>query len=193
MGASGMTLGRFFEIGEKALPKKRLSEAGSSAAMSSLKVCLATEAKWIDWPTAFGGVVGKLKELLDIDIVDVMAWGWERYGEIRKYADGEKYPPDETYFVPIAEGAIRSVHRPYVEITINETVKEKVTFDVVFTLSVKGVVLGIQGGRIRQIRTGSCKGKGTVKLGNVLLAEKETEPIELPGSIDLGEGIALTG
>lgn len=67
----------------------------------------------------------------------------------------------------------------------------KIPFQVDLALVLKGVVLKIQAGRIKTVRTGSCQARGSLKCENLLLLEKKTQVIELPGLIDLGEGVAI--
>lgn len=55
----------------------------------------------------------------------------------------------------------------------------------------KRILLVIQNGRIMEIEAGTIKGKGIVKCENFTLLEKESEILNLPGSVKLGEGIAI--
>jgi hypothetical protein len=49
--------------------------------------------------------------------------------------------------------------------------------------NLKGFVLRIQNGAIREVQTGQCEAKGTIKYGNLTIAEKKLQPIKLPLSI----------
>ena len=55
----------------------------------------------------------------------------------------------------------------------------------------EGIILKIQEGKIKEITTGTCKGKGTVECENILILERKTRPFCLPGSVSLGEGIPI--
>jgi hypothetical protein len=73
----------------------------------------------------------------------------------------------------------------------NEKQVGKIEFNIDISLTLKGIILKIRDGRIKEILTGSCKGKGTVRYGNLVITEKETGSFTLPGSIDLGDGIPI--
>jgi hypothetical protein len=62
------------------------------------------------------------------------------------------------------------------------TVK-KLTLSVSLNLKLKASLLKVQNGAIREIQAGSCEGKGTIKYGTVVIAEKKLAPIKFPLSI----------
>ncbi len=92
---------------------------------------------------------------------------------------------------PLAEHTVKSEHHPYVEILVNGQSTGRIVFDVSIVLILKGFVLKIQDARIKAVQTGSLQGKGKFSLGDAVLAEKVFDQNPLPGSIDLGEGVAL--
>ena len=51
--------------------------------------------------------------------------------------------------------------------------------------NLKGFLLKIQNGAIREMQTGQCEAKGTIKYGGLTIAEKKLEPIKLPFSIPI--------
>jgi hypothetical protein len=120
-----------------------------------------------------------------------MVKAWNKYRELLKYTDKEKYPPDVSVLVPLAEHTIKSEHKPYIEILINDKSVGKIDFNINISLTLKGIILKIRDGKIKEIQTGSCKGKGTIKCEDLVILEKETESFSLPGSINLGEGIPI--
>ncbi len=187
------TLKELFSIKEKELSGKRLRRMKSVERMKSLKERLSTDAKEIRWPMAFSEVIKKINDLLNIRILDILAAAWDKYRDLLKYADRNKYSPDETFFVQLAEHSIKSEHHPYIEILINDRPLTKIDFEIVASLALKGIVLKIQDGKIKEILAGSCTGKGIIKCEKFLLLEKETESFPLPGSISLGEGVPIRG
>lgn len=187
-----ITLCDFFSFTEKGLSKKRLLAMESTVGISKIKKALQEKAREIKWPMAFDEISKKIDELLNIDLAYIMVRAWNKYRILLKYRDREKYPPTETLLVPLAEHTIRSQHHPYIEILINDTQVGKIVFNINISLSLKGIILKIQDGRIKGIRTGTCKGKGRVKLEDIVILERETESITLPGSIDFAEGVIIT-
>lgn len=189
MNNSQITLNQFFSL-EKELLQKRLPIIESSEKISSLKERVLKEAK-VKWPVAFNKIVEKIEDIFDIGILDIMVMAWNKYRILLKYLDREKYPPSETFLVPLAEQTIKSEHHPFIEILINDELVGKIEFNITISLMLKGIILKIQDGKIKEVLIGTCKGKGTVKCENLVILEKETESISLPGAIDLGEGIPI--
>ena len=46
-------------------------------------------------------------------------------------------------------------------------------------------------GKIKEVITGTCKGKGTLKCEDLVILEKKIESIPWPGLITLGEGVPI--
>ncbi len=186
MDSSEITLDQFFAMKEDAL-----STIESSKGMEALKEKIQKESTTIKWPVALNEITKKVRDLLSISVIDIMVKAWNKYRELLKYTDKEKYPPDVSVLVPLAEHTIKSEHKPYLEILINDKAVSRIDFDINISLILKGIILKIQDGKIKEIKTGSCKGKGNVKLEDFVIMEKETESISLPGSINLGDGVAI--
>ena len=136
-------------------------------------------------------VTGRFGELLDIRLTDILAGAWCKYRSLRKYADRQHYPPEESVVVPLVEHDIQSDHSPFIEVVINDTPVLKLTFSVDLALHVDSAVVRIQDARIREIRPGSVNVKGSIAYGPAVIVERKSSTLTLPGAIDLGEGIAL--
>jgi len=189
MSNSQITLNQFFST-EKKLSPEQLSPLESNKKVSSLKEKIWKETK-VKGPLVLDLIIKKTAEILDIGILDIMVKAWNKYKILLKYLDKEKYPPDETFLVPLAEHTIKSEHRPSLEILINDQPAGKIEFSISISIMLKGIILKIQDGKIKGVTTGTCKGKGTLKCENIVILEKKTGSIPLPGSIDLGEGIPI--
>ncbi len=185
-----ITLNQFFSL--KELSQSRLSTIESSEKMSLLKEKVSKEIKEIRWPVTFSEIIKKIEDLLNIGTTDIMVMAWNKYRILLKYTDKKKYSSNETFLVPLAEHTIKSEHKPYIEILINDKSVGKIDFNINISLTLKGIILKIRDGKIQEIQTGSCKGKGTIKCEDFVIMEKETESISLPGSINLGEGVPIT-
>ncbi len=186
MDSLDITLNQFFPLKEDVF-----STIDSSKGITSLKEKIQKESTEINWTIALNEITEKVKDLLNINVVDIMVKAWNKYGELLKYTDKEKYPPDVSVLVPLVEHKIKSEHKPYLEILINDKSIGKINFNINISLTLKGIILKIQDGKIKEIKTGSCKGKGILKLEDFVIMEKESESISLPGSINLGEGVSI--
>ncbi len=191
MNQPPITLNHFFSFHGKELPQNSLSGIESNEKISSLKEAFSREAKGIKWSVAFREMIKKIEDLLNIGVPDIMVKAWNKYSLLLKYSDKKKYSPDETFLVPLAEHTIKSEHHPYLEILINNKPVGKMVFDINIALMLEGIILKIQDGKIKEILTGSCKGKGTIKHGDFVIFEKASGPISLPGTLDLGDGLPI--
>ena len=164
-------------------------ESGSHAA----ELGIAFDAAKV--PGGWAGLRGRILEeggkLLDVSLLDVFRWAWNKNRELSRYRDRAKYPSHETFTVPLAEHTIKSTHKPHVEIRIDGAKKGQVDFEAVVEIAVKGMTLEIRDGRIRKIRTGACTAKGSFSCEGLRLVERESKPLPLPGTIDLGEGMEI--
>jgi hypothetical protein len=188
-----ITLRELFKIDPNEITARAESGVDLYRDSAELKESVKKEARAIRWPWVRGLVAEKSREILNLNIVDVLADAWKKYTEIEKYADGQKYGPEESFLVPLAEHTVKSKHHPYVEILLAEKPVGRVVFDLEFSLTLDGFVLKIQDGIIREILTGSAKGEGKLSLATVSLFKRETRPLDFPGHIPLGRGIPLRG
>jgi hypothetical protein len=168
--------------------KTRIEKAGH---VTSLRERISTTVGKPVWPDAFDEISRKVVDLLDMNLIDLLLGAWNKYQGLKKYLDKEKYPPTQSVLVPLGEHTVRSEHRPYVEVLINDEVVARITFQVALVFTVRGVLLLVQDGRIRSVKTGEIKGKGTVKCEEALLLEQDFRTVSLPGTVDLGEGIPI--
>jgi hypothetical protein len=188
-----ITLRELFKVD----PKEVTARAGSGVdlyqAATEIKESVKREARAIRWPWVRDLVAEKAHDVLNLNVVDVLGEAWKKYAEIEKYADRQKYGPEDSILVPLVEHTVKSKHHPYVEILLHEKPVGRVEFDLDFSLTLAGFVLKIQDGIIREIQTGSAKGEGKLALATVTLFKRETKPLDFPGHIPLGPGIPLRG
>ncbi len=136
-------------------------------------------------------LIRQVSDLLNINILDILAGGWSKYSEFLEYLDKEKYPPDETAFVPLIEHTLTSNHSPSLQPVINGKSLGKIEFDVNLEFLLKGVILKIRDGKIIGAKIGTIEGKGDVQYDGFKLFEAKSHPIGLPVNIDLNPGIPI--
>ena len=192
MNTVPFTLSQFFSLKEKELSPDRLSAIESGEQVSAVKGLVLKQTKGVGWGVIKEEIFKKLGDLLEISIPDILVAAWNKYQILLKYLDREKYPPNESFLVPLAEHCITSEHHPYVEILVNDQPVGKIGFDINVALTLEGIILKIQDGKIKEIFTSTCKGKGTISCDHKVILEKKTESVPLPGTIDLGQGIPIT-
>jgi hypothetical protein len=171
--------------------KMKFQAAESVKSLSALEGRLKQEGNKITFKAAMEEVIKGVQSLMNIKIEDVLLPAWKKYLSLRKYLDKEKYPPEKTSMVPIAEHTVKSEHRPFIEFLINDKPAGRLDFTIAVSLVVKGMILVIRDGKIRSIKTGECSAKGTVSCENIIIAEKSSEIVPLPGTIDFDRGIPI--
>jgi len=188
-----ITLRELFRVDPKEVTARARSGLDLYQTAAEIKESVKREARAIRWPWVRDLVAEKAHDVLNLNVVDVLAEAWKKYAEIEKYADRQKYGPEDSILVPLMEHTVKSKHHPYVEILLHDKPMGRVEFDLDFSLTLAGFVLNIQDGSIREIQTGSAKGEGKLALATVTLFKRETKPLDFPGRIPLGPGIPLRG
>lgn len=188
-----ITLRELFKVDPKEITARTGSGVDLYQSATDIKESVKREARAIRWPWVRDLVAEKGQDVLNLNVVEVLAEAWKKYAEIEKYADRQKYGPEESVLVPLVEHTVKSKHHPYVEILLHEKSMGRVEFDLEFSLTLEGFVLKIQDGIIREIQTGSAKGEGKLTLATVTLFKREAKALDFPGHIPLGQGIPLRG
>ena len=176
MADQTVTLRNVFALPEAGAPDR------SSAGWKAFHDKLSEEVKSIK-TAAMPDVAAKVGELLDIPIPDIFLASWKKADVLRTRLDESRKEPETEMQLELAEHTINSQHHPSIEVRIQDTPVKKIEFTVRLAFKLKGFVLKIQSGAIREMTTGACEVKGTIEYQGLIIAEKELAPINLPGSI----------
>jgi hypothetical protein len=149
------------------------------------------EIKGVKWISSMPDLAPKICELLDIKIPDVLIAAWKKVEDLRAVLEKSKLTPDETIYLELAQHTINSEHKPSVDVKIKGATVKKIELVIQLGFNLKGFVLKIQNGAIREMQTGHCEAKGTIKYGGLTVAEKKLEPIKLPFSIPIPAQLAV--
>lgn len=188
MNSLPTTISQLF-LSPEDLSAERFSSVESERVISSLKEKIARAR--VKWPVVIDMVAKKIGDITDIKVIDIMETAWSKYRGLLKYLDRGKYPPGETYLVALAEHTVKSEHHPCIDILVNDKTVGKIEFDVAVSFKLEGIVLKIRDGKIREVLTGTCRGRGTLKCEGCVVIEKKIDAIPLPGVISLGEGVPI--
>lgn len=174
---------------------KTLDEAKSvleSPALDEVRSRLAVRTN-MGWPAISGACAQALQSALDVKLLDVLGGGWTKLVQLQDYLDRDRYAPTEICPLELLQHTIRSVHHPGVDILLNEEKIVEITFDLdlEFLLTLGGIVLHIRNGRIIAIGAGTYAGGAVLKFKDFVLREIETPKYDIPGIVELGEGIAI--
>jgi hypothetical protein len=151
---------------------------------------LTEEAKGIKWTAAMSDLAPKICELFDIKIHDILLTAWKKVEALRKVLEDSKQTPEKAVYLDLAEHALDYESKPFIDVKLKGASVKKLTLTVLLNLKVKGFVLKVQNGAIRELQTGNCEAKGSIKYGTLSIAEKKLEPIKFPFSIKIPSLIA---
>jgi hypothetical protein len=102
---------------------------------------------------------------------------------VRQALEESKQTPDKASYLDLSEHNIDYETKPFIDVKIKRASVKKLTLTVAVNLKVKGFGLKVQNGLIRELQTGKCEGKGTIKYEKLTVAEKKFEPIKFPFTI----------
>lgn len=179
-------LGRETEAG-----KNVLFENLDQQTLDFIKQTYEEEKGSMIWGDLSDEIKSRASELLNIPLPDVMIRAWRESGILNKYINSEEYDPEAVIFIELKEHTMSSNHKPYLDIEINQKSIGKINFEINLELIVKGIILKIQDAKIKQIRTGNIKASGTINCEGHEIGKKESEEVDFPGTLDLGEGIPI--
>lgn len=127
----------------------------------------------------------RVLDLLDINVVDVLVGGWKAHQDVRRELGRTATDPSRTAMVELTHHTIDSTHTPAIELRAQGRKVLEVSFPVELTIEIAAVRLTIRGGAIREIHSGEVKIRGTMKLENTVVLERQLSAITLPGRIVL--------
>jgi len=189
---SDQTLAQFFALDGSEPDPRHLDVIGASSAVAHARETLQGKPPSHFWPSVSHAVARSLRQALHVNLVDVLVSGWKTYVGLLEYTDRAKHPPGEITQVALEHRTISSSHEPHVDVLVGSRRVAEIHFTVELELEIDSVILTIQDAKIKEIATGKCLGKGTLKCEGVVLVEQSTREIELPGRIGLGAGIPIT-
>lgn len=149
---------------------------------------LSEEVKGVKWTAEMPDLAQKICELLDISLPNVFVAAWKKAKELQTVLEKSKENPDEVTYLELTEHTLTSEHKPSLDVRLHGATVKKIALDVSLGFKLRGFVLKIQDGAIREMQTGHCEAKGTIKYGTLPIAEKKLAPVKLPFSIPIRAG-----
>jgi len=128
---------------------------------------------------------------LNTSLLDAWASAWKKYQDVKANVQESRKLPDAIVLTRLAKHSVDSTLHPYVEVLLGPKMVQKITFDVTLTSYLKGLILGLQDGRIVSLHVGQCQWTGSIATRGVVLIERKLTKLDLPGRISLKRGISL--
>lgn len=126
-------------------------------------------------------------ELLDLDMGDLAVAGWRRHATLTAAADRTRINPGSSEVVDLATHRITSVHRPYVELLLNDVHVTTVRFELRVEFLVRALVATVHDGHVVSLGFGACDVTATLAAEDVQLFEQQARldvslliPVPLP-------------
>jgi hypothetical protein len=117
--------------------------------------------------------------LLDLDLGDLVVAGWRKQGQLTAAAERTTANPGTSEVVELATHHISSVHRPSVELLVNDVHLATVTFDLEVELVVRALVVTVRDGQVVSLYSGNCDLAVTLAAEGAQLASRRAH-LELP-------------
>jgi hypothetical protein len=171
------------------LPEKETDPSDDN--WKSFQERVSKEVKGVKWIASMPDLAPKVCELLDIKVPDILVTAWKKVQDIQKVLEESKKTPDKVVYLELAEHTIDYQTKPSIDVKIKRATVKKLELPIQLGFKLRGFVLKIQNGGIREMQTGNCEAKGTIKYGTVTVAEKKLEAIKLPFSIPIPDNIAF--
>jgi hypothetical protein len=148
-------------------------------------------------PAHSGGVLDQsisevLLDALDLDLAGIVVEAWTDYQDLRKAAARTRDAPGKPERVVLAEHEITLAEEPLVDILIDGARVQQLKFELVLTLTLRGVVAVVDRGALVAVRTGEVAAAATLTLNGAPLARGE-HTWAAGVMIRTGDGIPLLG
>jgi hypothetical protein len=117
--------------------------------------------------------------LLDLDLGDLVVAGWRKQGQLAAAAERTAANPGSSEVVELASHRISSVHRPFVELLVNQLHVATVNFELDIEFTVRALVATVRNGHVVSLHSGICDVETTLAAEGLQLASRRAH-FELP-------------
>lgn len=136
-----------------------------------------------------GSVVASV---LDVDLADIAVAGWRKHAQLTAAARHSLVVPGSEEVLDLAAHRVTSVHRPYVDLLVNDVRVAQIHVALTATLEVIGLVAVVRAGRLVDIRCGDVDVEASVTVHTIPVAARRRR-MDVGVLIHLGAGIPLVG
>jgi hypothetical protein len=131
--------------------------------------------------------------LLDLDLGDLVIAGWRKHERLAAAAQRTAANPGSSERIQLATHRISSVHRPSVELLVNDTHLTNVNFELEVEFVITALEVTVREGQVVSLHSGDCDISATLTAEGVQLAgQQRTYQLPLvvrwPAMLHLGGG-----
>jgi hypothetical protein len=128
--------------------------------------------------------------LASVNLADVAAAGWRKYGALKQAARRTRDNPDSKELVALTTHEIASDHRPSVDLYLDGKVIATVEIELKVALTIAGTIAVVRQGRLTEIQSGSCTASGSLAVQGLDMVKSQRK-FDLYGMFRLGDGVPL--
>jgi hypothetical protein len=123
--------------------------------------------------TAGSQIATVAQELLDLELGGLAVAGWRKHAALTAAADRTRANPGSSEVVDLAAHQITSIHRPYVELLLNDVHIATVRFELRVEFLVRALVATVRDSHIAALGFGACDVTATLAAEGVQLVEQQ--------------------
>lgn len=128
--------------------------------------------------------------LLQLDLIDLLVRAWRKQADLVAAAQRTAAIPGSSEVVELATHRITSIHRPYIDLLVEDVRIGRIHLELELVFTVKGLLTVVQGGALVAVRCGSCTVDAGLAIERIPVASREAT-FDLPGQVRLGRGLPL--
>ena len=131
-------------------------------------------------------------ELLEVDVVEVLARAFATLAELREYADAVKYPREKPQTLVMTNKTISAPQDVEIGLEVDGLPLIPLVLTVDLEAELECVRLTVGGGCITAIDLGTAAASAGLRYRSVaLIKSRRTDAVQLGSRLDLGEGIPI--
>lgn len=135
---------------------------------------------------------GRIKDALNIDVLDMAAKAWAAARELHGYADASRHPAGEVEVTHLGKHSLTASVHPVLNIGFAGASFAPMRFTLVLTAEFLSAALSIQDGAIVAVAPGEASAAAVLKYGEVDLHKPlASRPLRLPGVKTFDPGLRI--
>jgi hypothetical protein len=192
-GIEDLTLKELFSLPQGSLSDPNLVAGMESDDFRALRKELSERPVPIAWGHVQSEMAGLLSAMLNATVLSVWCRAWEKYRGLMDDVEHSRKSPDAFVLSQLAEHSIDSTLHPYIEVFLGSKQLQKISFDVILTTRLRGLVLGLKKGLIMSIGLAECEWTGSIQIKGVTLVRRDLQKLTVPGRVEFKRGISVGG
>ena len=128
--------------------------------------------------------------LLDINLADLVAAGWQKHADLTAAARRTLAAPGSTDLVDLASHRVSTAQEPYVTVLVDGHRVATIRFGLSLAFEISALLAEIKTGKLVALHSGRCVVTGTLAIQDINVVTRQAR-IDLPGVIALRGGIRL--